>query len=71
MFLAWSAEPTTDAAKKLEFDDQSISALDPDYGKLDLTSLKDNGGRGSRLYPVRTSFRKEQSDAIGSWGIVE
>ncbi len=68
---AQAAEPNADAAKKLEFDDQSISAIDPDYGKLDLTSLKDKNGRGARLYPIRTSFKKEQQEAIGSWGIVE
>jgi hypothetical protein len=62
---------SSDASKKLEFDDQSINALDPDYGKLDLSSIKDDTTLSGRVYPIRRDMRKEQNHQIRFWGVGE
>ena len=72
----FAAEPVktkmpVQASKKLEFDDQSINALDPDYGKLDLSSIRDENSLEGRMYPIRKEYRKEQNQLIRFWGVGE
>ena len=59
------------SSKKLEFEDQAINVLDADYGKLDLTAVRESDGTSARLYPIRKSFKREQQEMVKNWGIGE
>ena len=63
--------PAGSTSKRLEFDEHAIQALNPGYGKLDLTRLTDANARTGKLSKVRKDFRREQSDSVKNWGASE
>jgi len=67
---AFADDPAA-AAKKLQFQDQSVNAIGADFGKLDTTSVQGSHWGQSRLYPIRKHFNDEQKTLIENWGVDE